>query len=136
MDRRRSLTLRMLAPLVAVLMVAACGGSSPATPESGVQGSGVPVAGSGAPGSAAAGSPAASLAIAPLVDGISDPSSLVPPILEQGDVPAADAVPATAGRVFLAKALEQVSETLHSHRCLLISWIIGFRFSSVNPPVF
>jgi hypothetical protein len=115
MDRRRSLTLRMLAPLVAVLMVAACGGSSPATPESGVQGSGVPVAGSGAPGSAAAGSPAASLAIAPLVDGISDPSSLVPPILEQGDVPPAEpATPAVKGSLTLATSAALASQTVGS----------------------
>jgi hypothetical protein len=101
MDRSRSLPLRMLAPLVAVLMVAACGGSSPATPGSGVQGP--PASGSGAPGSPAAGSPAAPLAVAPLVDGISDPSSLVPPILEQGEVPPAEpATPAVKGSLTLA----------------------------------
>ena len=114
MEVRRSLRpSRPLAALVAALMVAACGGSSAATPGSGAAASGAPAASSGAAGSAAAGSPAASLAIAPLVNGISDPSSLVPPILEQGDVPAAEpATPAVKGSLTLATSASLASQTI------------------------
>lgn len=107
MDGRRSFRSNSpLAVLMAVLLVAACGGSAPAAP-----GSGVPA--STSPASSASMSSAVPLVTAPLVDGISDPSALEAPILEQGDVPAAEpATPAVKGQLTLGSSASLASQTI------------------------
>lgn len=102
---------RILAPLVAALLVAACGSSSPAAPGASAGGSGAP--GSAAPASGVVASPAAPLPSVPVVDGLSDPNALEAPILEQGDVPAAEpATPAAKGQLALGTSASLTSQTI------------------------
>ena len=109
------MTNRSLAAVAfsACLLVAACGGSGPVAPGSSAAGSAMP--GSSAPASAGATSPVAPLPSVPLVDGLTDPSALEAPILEQGDVPAAE--PATQpvkGELTLQTATTLATQTIGS----------------------
>ena len=101
------------AVLFAALLVAACGSSSPVAPGSSTIGSETP--GSGAPASLGPASPGAPLPSVPLVDGLIDPSALEAPILEQGDVPAAEpATRAVTGELTLQTASIIATQTIGS----------------------